>query len=97
MAVFLAPIVEEVLFRAGIFGFLRKYNRAAAYAVSVAVFSLYHLSGFILLDLRNLIYLVQYIPAGLILCRVYERSNTIWCPIGMHMLVNYMSLQGAAI
>ena len=95
MAVFLSPIVEEVLFRGGIFGFLRKYNRAAAYAVTTAVFALYHLWGFILPDVRNLIYLIQYIPAGLILCRVYERSNTIWCPIGMHMLVNYMSLQAA--
>ena len=93
MSVFLAPIVEEVLFRAGIFGSLRKYNRAAAYAASAAVFALYHLSGFILLDIRNLVYLVQYIPAAVVLSRAYERSNTIWCPIGLHMLVNFLSLQ----
>lgn len=93
MAIFLAPIVEEVLFRAGLFGFLRKYNRIAAYAVTAAAFAFYHLWGFIVQDAKNLVYLVQYIPAALILCRVYERSNTIWCPIGMHMLVNFMSLQ----
>ena len=96
MAVFLAPIVEEVLFRAGIFGFLRKYNRAAAYILSAFIFALYHLSGFILLDVRNLVYLIQYIPAALVLCRVYEQSNTIWCPIGLHMLVNFVSLQAAS-
>ena len=95
MSVFLAPIVEEVLFRAGIFGFMRKHNRAAAYAVTAIVFALYHLWGFILLDARNLVFLIQYIPAALILCRVYEQSNTIWCPIGLHMLVNYVSLQAA--
>ena len=97
MAVFLAPIVEEVLFRAGIFSSLRKFSRVWAYAVSAAVFSLYHLSGFILLDVRNLVYLVQYIPAGIILCRAYERSSTIWCPIGLHMLVNFVSIQAAAV
>lgn len=93
MAVFLAPIVEEVLFRAGIFGFLREYNRIAAYAATAVAFALYHLWGFIFQDARNLVYLIQYIPAGIILCRIYERSNTIWCPIGMHMLVNFLSLQ----
>lgn len=93
MAVFLAPIVEEVLFRGGIFGFFRKYNRIAAYALTAAAFAIYHLWGFIMLDVKNLVYLIQYIPAAIILCRVYERSNTVWCPIGMHMLVNFMSLQ----
>lgn len=95
MSVFLAPIVEEVLFRAGIFGFTRKYSRAAAYAVTAVIFALYHLAGFILLDVRNLVFLIQYIPAGLVLCRVYEQSNTIWCPIALHMLVNYVSLHTA--
>lgn len=95
MAVYLAPIVEEVLFRAGIFGFLRKYNRALAYILSALIFALYHLSGFILLDVRNLVYLIQYIPAALVLCRAYEQSNTVWCPIGLHMLVNFVSLQAA--
>ncbi len=93
MSVFLAPIVEEVLFRAGIFGFLRKYNRIAAYAVTAFVFAAYHLWGFIMLDAKNLVFLVQYIPAAVILCRIYEQSNTVWCPIGLHMLVNFMSLQ----
>lgn len=91
--IYLAPIVEEVLFRGGIFGFLRRYNRAAAYAVSVAAFALYHLWGFILQDASNLVYLVQYIPAGIILCRLYERGNTIWEPIGMHALVNFVSMR----
>lgn len=93
MVIFLAPIVEEVLFRGAMFGFLRRYSRAAAYAVTVAVFALYHLWGFILQDAANLVYLVQYIPAGIILCRLYERGNTIWEPIGMHMLVNFVSIR----
>ena len=91
--IFFAPLVEEVLFRGGIFGFLRKYNRAAAYIVTVAAFSFYHLWAYVLQDTSNLIYLAQYIPAGIILCRIYERSNTIWAPIGMHMLVNYVSVR----
>ena len=93
MAVFLAPIIEEVLFRAGIFGAVRKLNRVAAYAVCAAAFAAYHLWAYIMQDASYAVYLVQYIPAALILCRIYERSNTIWCPIGMHMLVNYISLE----
>ena len=42
MAVFMAPIVEEAIFRAGLFGILRRRNRTLAYAVSMAMFSLYH-------------------------------------------------------
>lgn len=38
MTVVMAPIVEELMFRAGVFGLLRKYNRVAAYAASMILF-----------------------------------------------------------
>ena len=93
MTVFLAPIVEEVLFRGFLFGSVRKKNRIAAYIVCTLCFSLYHLFGYILLDPANTIYLIQYLPATLLLCSCYERTNTVWAPIALHMLVNAMALR----
>ena len=92
MAVFMAPIVEELMFRAGVFGLLRRRSRVLAYAASILLFSVYHVWSFALIDPWALIYLIQYIPASFVLCRCYERSNTIWGPIFLHMLINGVSL-----
>lgn len=92
MAIFIAPIVEELMFRAGLFGWLRKYSRVGAYIVSMLAFSLYHVWGFALQDPMNLIYVIQYLPVSFLLCRCYERSNTVWTPIFFHMTVNGVSV-----
>jgi membrane protease YdiL (CAAX protease family) len=92
MAVFLAPIVEECMFRAGIFGTLRRHSRIGAYIVAVLAFSLYHVWGYAVSDPSYLLYIVQYIPVSVLLCYVYERCNTIWGSIFFHMLVNYISI-----
>lgn len=91
MAVLLAPIVEESLFRAGIFGLLRRKSRFWAYAVSVLAFGLYHVLGDAIFDPRQLIFLLQYIPSSLALAYVYDRSNSIWASILLHMLCNGVS------
>lgn len=93
MAVYMAPIVEELLFRAGIFGTLRRYSRKAAYIVAVLGFSVYHVWGFALADPIYWVYLIQYIPVSYLLCRSYESTNSIWTPIFFHMLVNGVSLK----
>ena len=92
MAVFMAPIVEESIFRAGLFGVLHRRNRTLAYVVSMAMFSLYHVWSYALMDLKNLLYLLQYIPVSYLLCRCYERTNSIWGSIFLHMLVNGVSM-----
>lgn len=91
-AVFLAPIAEELLFRAGVFGGLRKYNRVVAYIVSMLLFSLYHVWSYAFNDPTYWVYMLQYIPVSFILCRCYERSNTIWGSILFHMSWNAMTL-----
>ena len=92
MAVFLAPIVEECMFRAGLFGTLRRYNRWAAYIAATLVFSAYHVYAYALQDSTYWLYIIQYIPVSFLLCRVYERTNTIWSSIFFHMLVNWVSM-----
>lgn len=88
MAVFLAPIVEELIFRGGIFGLLRRCNRLLAYAVTILLFSVYHIWGSAMDDPAYLIYTVQYFGASYALCRCYERTNSIWAGIFLHMLYN---------
>lgn len=92
LAVFLAPLVEELMFRAGIFGALRRRHRLAAYLVCMLLFALYHVVGYALYDPTAWVYLLQYLPIAYLLCRVYERTGTIWAPMLLHGLVNYLSL-----
>ena len=92
MAVFMAPIVEECMFRAGIFGTLRRYSRWGAYLVATLAFSFYHVWTYALVDPVYWLYFIQYVPVSLLLCRVYERTNSIWGSIFFHMLVNYIAM-----
>ena len=90
--VFLAPIVEECLFRGALFGALRHKNRALAYAVSALAFCLYHVAAYALADPKQLLFILEYIPAGLALALCYERTDSIWGPIFLHMLNNGVSI-----
>ena len=91
-SVLLAPLVEEPLFRGLLFGGLRGRGRGMAYAVSMLVFALYHVWQYAVLDPSYLIYIITYLPVSYALCLCYERSGTIWAPIGLHMLNNAISL-----
>ena len=92
VAVYLAPIVEELIFRAGVFGALRHKNRVLGYVVSIALFAVYHIWGYALSDPIAWLYALQYLPISFLLCRIYERTNTIWSSILLHMLVNTVAL-----
>ncbi len=92
VAVFLAPIAEEAMFRGGVFGLLRHRSRAAAYAASILLFAVYHLWGFALSDPTVWIYLLQYLPAGFLLARIYEKTNSLWASIFLHMTVNGVAM-----
>ncbi len=91
-AVFLAPIAEEAMFRGGVFGLLRPYSRFAAYCASILLFSAYHLWAFALGDPTAWIYLLQYLPPSFLLARIYEKTNSLWAPIFLHMTVNGVSM-----
>jgi len=92
LSVFLAPIVEEVIFRGAIFGALREKGRLLAYLVSVSLFAIYHVWGYLAIDWRYLIFFFQYVPISYLLCRIYERTSSIWSSIFLHMLVNAVSV-----
>ncbi len=94
-AVLLGPIVEETLFRGVLFGTLRKKNRLLAYAVTAGVFAVYHIWQyfFVGFDWNLFLYMLQYIPSALVLCWAYEYSGSIWPPIVLHALVNYLQIR----
>ena len=92
MAVFLAPLLEELMFRAGLFGLLRRFSRVLAYAACILLFAAYHVWAYALEEPLYWALMLQYVPVTFLLCRIYEKTETIWASILMHMLVNAVSL-----
>ena len=92
--VILVPVAEETLYRGLIFGSLQKKSRAAAYVLSTLFFGLIHVAGYwdTASPVTLLLCLLQYVPAGLCLAWAYEKADTIWTPILMHMAINQFSI-----
>ena len=94
IVVFLAPFVEEVLFRGLVFGCLREKSRPFAYAVSCALFAFLHVwtAAVAKWDIGYLVLMLQYLVPGLVFAYVYEHSGTLWTAILLHAGVNALSL-----
>ncbi len=94
LTVFIAPLVEETLFRGVLFGSLRPKHRILAYALSIGLFALYHVWQYALGagDWKMLVYMLEYIPAGYVFAWLYEKTNCIWLPIFLHMGINLLSM-----
>ncbi|MCL2827690.1 MAG: CPBP family intramembrane metalloprotease [Oscillospiraceae bacterium] len=90
VAVLLAPVVEEIFFRGVMFAPLRNVSRLLAYAVSSLAFGLWHVIQFLIFDFSPLLFVTAliYVPAGIALAWVYERSGSIWTPIALHAFIN---------
>ena len=81
--VFMAPIAEEIFFRGFIFGGLRRYlNLPIAGLLSGGLFALAH---------GDLGLILPFAGVGLVLAYLYERSGTLWAPIGVHFVFNSVS------
>lgn len=92
LAIFLAPLLEELMFRGAVFGLLRRKSRFLGYTVSILLFALYHVWGYALQEPIKLLYMLQYLPISFLLCRCYERCNSLWGSVFLHMLVNALAL-----
>ena len=93
LSVFLAPVIEEILFRGVVFGSIRSRSRGWAYVVSIVLFSVYHVWQYAAVsgDLRYLLYSLSYVPAAAALAWAYEHSGSIWTSIFFHMGFNALS------
>jgi membrane protease YdiL (CAAX protease family) len=94
IVIFLAPLVEEVLFRGLVFGGLRTRSRVLAYGVSCILFALVHVWQFVLVncDLTYFLLMVQYLAPGVVLAWAYDHSGSLWTSIGLHALANALSV-----
>ena len=93
ISVLAAPIIEETLVRGVVFGSLKELSRTVAYIISCLLFAFMHTwQYFGLYPARDvLLNCLPYLPAAVALAWTYEKSNTIWCPIALHAIINAAS------
>ena len=86
IAVFAAPLTEELIFRGCLYGIVRQLGgRYVAMGVSAVVFALIHghipsLPGLVILAVA--------------LALLYEHTGSLWAPISMHAAFNAISIFG---
>ncbi|MFU8848295.1 MAG: lysostaphin resistance A-like protein [Opitutales bacterium] len=84
MAVIVAPIVEEVIFRGCIYRFLKSQTTLlGAQFISGAVFAMLH---------GNLLSFVPLVLVGVLLARAYEKTGSLAVAIWFHAFFNAFSL-----
>ena len=94
IVLFLAPFVEETLFRGLVFGGLKEKSRPLAYAASCGLFALAHVWQFAVAnrDAGYFLMMLQYLIPGLVLAWAYDHAGTLWASIGLHAGVNTLSV-----
>lgn len=92
--VLLVPTVEECIYRGLVFRNLYGKSHWAAYLVSMLAFALVHILGYAgqYTPLETLLAVLQYLPAGLCLAWSYTKADTIFAPIAIHAVVNFITL-----
>ncbi len=94
IVVFLAPFVEEVLFRGLVFGCVKEKSRVVAYALSALLFAFAYAWTFAAApwSLSGALLLAQYLVPGLVFAWAFDRSGTLWTSIALHIIVNALAL-----
>ena len=94
IVIFIAPFVEEVLFRGYVFGMLRGHSKILAWGVSCVLFAFLHVWQLAAgsWSLWTVVLLVQYLVPGRVLAWTYGRCGSLWGPILLHMAVNALSV-----
>ena len=84
LAVIMAPVVEEIIFRGCIYRFLKSQTSLlVAQIISGCIFSIMH---------ANLLSFVPLILVGILLARIYEKTGSLNASICFHALFNAFSL-----
>ena len=88
--VFLVPLAEECFYRGLIFRTCYDKHPILAYGLSMVIFSMAHVAGYVLLaDFTTLaLCFLQYLPAGFALAWTYRKSGSIYASVLIHMTVN---------
>ncbi|MEC8332735.1 MAG: type II CAAX endopeptidase family protein [Verrucomicrobiota bacterium] len=84
LAVIMAPVVEEIIFRGCIYRFLKSQTSLlVAQIISGCIFSIMH---------ANLLSFVPLIFVGILLARIYEKTGSLNASMWFHALFNAFSL-----
>ena len=92
--VILVPIAEECFYRGLIFRGIYDRSPLIAYSLSMVIFSLAHVLGYVAMaDFGTLVLcFLQYLPAGFALAWSYRASGSIYASVLIHMTVNQMGM-----
>jgi hypothetical protein len=99
MVVVLGPICEEITYRYGLFGTLRRKSIPLAFFLTSVLFGLIH-SSFISSEvltltkegaLNELLNLPGYMLSGAILCYAYYKEDSLISSLSAHVLNNFLS------
>ena len=90
----LAPIVEECFYRGLLFRGIYNRSPVAAWCLSMGLFAAAHVLGYLgtYSPLGLVLSFIQYLPAGFVLCMIYQRTGTIIGPMLTHSLINVMAV-----
>lgn len=89
MATFLAPVLEELIFRGIIFHTVRPLGAIPAILVSAAAFGFVHVMETVMAgDFHELIMAIPYMGMGIALGTIYERRRNILVNMLVHVLQN---------
>ncbi len=93
-SVILVPFAEETLFRGLVFRGLYDHSPVLAWILSVTLFALIHILGYIgAYPFETLLLcFVQYLPAGICLAASYRLSGSLLSPILIHAFVNLLGM-----
>lgn len=98
MTVIFAPICEEITYRLGLFNVLRRKNRWLAYVCASLIFAFIHFTipekgETFNANLANEFWNIpSYIVSGVILCRAYEKHQSIATSMIAHAINNFVAI-----
>lgn len=84
---FLAPFIEELAFRCGAFGLVRRKSKLLAYVVSSLLFVIIHINPDTANLATELVSVPAYLVAAISLCYIYDKYG-FGCSFLAHMLNN---------
>lgn len=90
----IGPLVEELVYRVGVFRSLAGRSRILAYLVSSLLFGFQHVMEAVVMqqNYSELWYMIPYVCTGLIFAYLYDKTRNILVPVGMHVLNNSLGV-----
>ena len=93
LALFFAPVVEELVFRNILFNRIYGKSPVLAYLVSILSFSLLHGAAALRSGKpKDMLAILSYVPLAFFLCRLYATRKSMAFPIALHFLNNSIAV-----